>query len=83
MSDVKLGDKVIDHTNKGRRSADLIEFLQAEYKRYRTEILPLHPDNRKSTCGEMIDAQFQEYDTDKNEFLESLWDVISQHFDDN
>ena len=71
----------------GRRKddADLIPFLADEFKRYNTQIRPLHPDNResKSTCGEIIDDQFQEFDIAKEDFLESLWDVISQHFEDS
>ena len=60
-----------------KRKSDLLEFLEEEYKRYRTEILHLHPDEPES------DNDFVTFDMAKNEFLESLWDVIHQHFADN
>ena len=70
----------IDHTNKGRRKTDLMAFLSDEVKRYKAEILPLIPDEDADT--ETSDNSYMEFDETKNEFLESLWDVISQHFDD-
>lgn len=69
-------------TGNARRKADLYDRLAAEYKRFGAEIASLHPGNRESVSGQQEDYQFQEYDNKKNEFLESLWDVISQHFDD-
>lgn len=69
---------MINETGKpnGRRQEDLLAFLADEHKRYRAEILPLHPDvDEDCSC-------FSQYDIDKSDFLEALWDVISQHFDD-
>ena len=67
-----------------RRKTDLLAFLQAEHKRYRTEILPQHPDadGDGDMSDEMFCNEYQNFDDQKNEFLESLWDVISQHFAD-
>lgn len=59
-------------TGKFRRQGDLMKFLQDEYKRY-PKVLPLYPSD---------DEDFEAYDDAKTDFLESLWDVISQHFDD-
>jgi len=75
-ADVKLGNP-IDHTNKGKRQSDLMAFLADEYKRYNAEILPLYPDVEHGS-----DNGYEQYDADKNEFLENLWDTIQQHFDD-
>ncbi len=70
------------HTNKptqgkSRRASDLLAFLAEEHKRYRTEIEPMIPVD-----GSDYDSRLEDFDDAKNEFLESLWDVISQHFDD-
>ena len=74
---IKRGDNKIDHTNKGRRKTDLLAFLSDEHKRYCAEILPLHPDTEHGS-----DNGFEIFDIAKEDFLESLWDVICQHFDD-
>lgn len=48
----------------------LLDFLQASYNEYRKDISP------------MMIEDIPGCDDAKNDFLESLWDVISQHFDD-
>lgn len=60
---------VIEHGYEPDLLAHLSE--QAEY--YKAEILPLFQDS---------DDGFERYDALKNEFLENLWDVIYQHFED-
>jgi len=61
-------------SGKHRRKEDLLAFLSDEHKRYRAEILPLYPDD-SDICN--IIGDYEEYDDAKNEFLESLCDVIS------
>lgn len=48
----------------------LLDFLKTEYSDYKENILPLF-----ASAEDMADVA-------KNDFLENLWDVISQHFDD-
>ena len=69
-------DKLIAESARhlATENGKLLAFLADEHKRYLAEIMPLHPGN--------VDISFYEYDAAKNEFLESLWDAISQHFDD-
>lgn len=71
-------DKLIAESARHLAGTDenekLLAFLADEHKRFNAEIVPLIP------ADELDD--FQEYDEAKNEFLESLWDVIQQHFDD-
>lgn len=59
---------------KFRRQSDLMTFLAKAYRRYNAEILPLSPY--------VINISPYEFDEAKSGFLESLWDVISQHFKD-
>lgn len=54
----------------------LLAFLQEQYAEYQDNILPICSQSSQSD-----DAGY-EFDDAKNEFLESLWDVIKQHFDD-
>jgi len=63
-------------TGQSRRQEDLMAFLADEYKRYGTLIQPLYPSDKDA------DAGFENFDAEKNEFLENLWDTIQQHFDD-
>lgn len=63
-------------TGKFRRQADLMSFLADEFKSYQAKIQPLYPANLPD------DIDYREYDKAKTEFLESLWDVISQHFEE-
>lgn len=60
--------------DKARRKEDLLAFLAEQAKHYKAEILPQYPT-------EEMDS-FEEFDMAKNEFLESLWDVVKQYFDD-
>jgi hypothetical protein len=62
-----------DRENTKRQ--DLLDFLASEHKRYNTEIQPLYPN-------ENGDCDYTVFDESKTDFLEDLWDVISQHFDD-
>ena len=68
---------VMSKTIKG--NIKLLAGLQESYNEYCKDILPLHPDN---TGNDNYNDDYEAYDTAKNEFLESLWDVIQQHFDD-
>lgn len=63
----------------------LVCHLREQAREYKENILPLHPDNPALRFGhpDEIDDSFETYDSEKNEFLESLWDVIYQHFTDN
>jgi hypothetical protein len=76
----KLGSNKIDHKSKGRRKSDFMAGLKLEYDRYRTEILPLYPSDKEQ--AENADS-YEKFDIAKEDFLEALWDVISQYFDDN
>lgn len=62
----------------------LLDFLQTSYNEYQKNILPLMPDNVDAADFDNydIDEGYRTFDEVKNEFLESLWDVISQHFAD-
>ena len=62
-----------------KTGADLLEHLKEECVRYKAEILPLYPAYGQRS--EFADS-FENFDEAKNEFLESLWDVIYQYFTD-
>ena len=57
----------------------LLDFLQTSYNEYKADVLPLCPAPNE---WKHFHHKEQEFDHAKNEFLESLWDVIRQHFDD-
>lgn len=78
LSDVDGVDKLckIDAEN-----IKLLDFLQTSYNEYQADVLPLVPDLYETNADESAD-EYEAFDLAKNEFLESLWDVISQHFDD-
>lgn len=59
----------------GNADGKLLAFLAEQYSEYKANILPLHPD---SPTG---DIDFENFDEQKNIFLEALWDVVQQHFD--
>lgn len=65
--------------NRRKTDSDLMAGLREEYERYRTEIEPLYPSDNPDDDSY---GAYDQYDAEKNEFLESLWDVISQHFAD-
>lgn len=54
----------------------LLCHLREQAREYKENILPLFVD------AETSDNSFETYDSEKNEFLENLWDVIYQHFTD-
>jgi len=54
------------------KQKQLLDFLQTEHKRYNETILPLYP----KSLDDFID-----FDHAKSEFLENLWDTISEHFE--
>lgn len=60
----------IENLCKPPESAKLLAFLKEQYEHYHAEVLPFYAVNEDMA------------DNAKNEFLESLWDVINQHFDD-
>lgn len=69
----------IDNLCKLEPKADntkLLNFLKEQYTEYQENVLPLTPD------GSSDDDDYRTFDEAKNEFLESLWDVVQQHFDD-
>jgi hypothetical protein len=72
VSCVNCGVDVIEHIAEPSDNQKLLAFLADEYNRYHTEIVPLLSDAN----------DFESFDEAKNEFLESLWDVVSQHFAD-
>jgi len=57
------------------QDAALLAYIKEQVRHYRAEILPLYP----SSDDESDSGPFDEA---KNEFLESLWDIVCQHFDD-
>lgn len=59
-----------DNVDKPTEAVKLLEFLAEQYKEYQENILPFYAESE-----DLADAA-------KDEFLESLWDVIQQHFDD-
>lgn len=64
---------------------DLLIHIAEQVAEYKENILPLHPDSiAKSLGGDVPDYQenwyLQKFDDAKNEFLESLWDVILGHY---
>ena len=67
-------------SGKHRRGDDLLAFLADEHKRYMAEIQTLAPS---PAIWQDFNVKEQEFDEAKNEFLESLWDVIQQHFEDD
>lgn len=54
---------------------ELIAYLAEEAKEYKENILPL-----LDAKNNFENPDFVEFDEAKNEFLESLWDVIYQTF---
>lgn len=72
---------IAELTSDNVHAMGLLNFLQEQYKHYQSEVLPLMPDF--GVIGvEDAEDDYMMFDGLKNEFLESLWDVISQHFDD-
>ena len=61
---------IVELTSDNVYAMGLLGFLQEQYSEYKQNILPFYAVNEDMA------------DTAKNEFLESLWDVISQHFAD-
>lgn len=61
--------------------AKLLAFLADEHKRYDADIKPLMP-NFSDVGIDDAEDDYRTFDDARNEFLESLWDVIGQHFDD-
>lgn len=64
---------IIELTSDNICGMGLLPFLKEQYDDYQKNILP-HDDLSSDNEADFDDA--------KNEFLESLWDVINQHFDD-
>lgn len=82
MSDMdKLYEAVTsrNETGQARRQDNLLAFLADEHKRYMAEIQTLAPSPAE---WRHYHSKEQEFDDARKEFLESLWDVIEQHFDD-
>ncbi len=58
----------------------LVAHLREQDEHYRTVIQPLYPDTE--TYPDDGSDNFEDFDAARNEFLESLWDVVGQHFAD-
>lgn len=59
-------------------SGGLLAHIAEQVQEYKENILLLYPDFEHGD-----DNGFEVFDSEKNEFLENLWDVIMQHFDDD
>lgn len=66
-------------SNEKRRKEDLLAHLLEQAKEYKANVLPLYPSDDEP---DSVTTDFSEFDEAKNELLESLWDVIYQHFSD-
>lgn len=60
-------------------TALLICHLREQAQKYKENILPLYPNDSYLVATQ----NHIDFDEAKYEFLESLWDVIYQHFTDN
>lgn len=69
---------IIELTSDNVHAMGLLESLKASYNEYKKDVLPLVPD----LYSDHEDDEYRTFDEAKNDFLESLWDVIQQHFDD-
>lgn len=69
-----VDNNIIELTLENVKIFGLIPFLVEQAEHYRAEILPLYPSPPHSLCD------FESFDLARNEFLESLWDVIQEHF---
>ncbi len=63
------------------KTALLVCHLREQAREYKENILPLYPDDDPPMPADESDS-FETFDSEKNEFLENLWDVIYQHFTD-
>ena len=70
---------IVELTSDNISAMGLVPFLAEQYKHYQKTILPFCSGFTGTSDNE---TEFSDYDNLKNDFLESLWDVISQHFDD-
>lgn len=66
---------IVELTSDNISAMGLVPFLAEQWKYCRKHILSLVPNL-------YADDDYEKFDAAKDEFLESLWDVISQHFDD-
>lgn len=71
-------DNIDKITQVNTKNTKLLDFLQTEFKNYQKNVLPLHPDNPAKS--DAMDEDYEAFDNAKNNFLESLWDVITEHF---